>query len=126
MQTLKDFINEKLHVSKYKNNILKPEEIEGPLTGGKDYRGKIVVIFGKPFKTTKDPNYKEADKICHQYKYDTFVGDGDDTLDDDLEKSGNLWVLACDEVDEKIAMLYGYSEYGVLAYKDMEVPFGLK
>lgn len=63
MKTLNYFIQEKLKVnskSKISSEVLRPEEIKGPETPGKDSNDEDITIIGKPFKTVKDTNYKES------------------------------------------------------------------
>ena len=121
MKTLTNFIQEKLHINKYKNNELKPSEIEGPLTPGIDYNDDEIVIFGKPFKSLRDKNYKDALLIAKKYDFDT--SNNDFGSDDDLIDNEIYWILGGNKNQE--VYLYSYDKNGAIGYKNMKIPFNL-
>ena len=121
MKRLTNFIHEKLHINQYKNNALESSEVEGPLTPGIDYNGDEVVIFGKPFRSLTDKNYKDALLIAKKHDFD--VSNNDYGSDDDLIDTEVDWILAGNKYQE--VALYSYDKNGAIGYKNMKMPFNL-
>ena len=116
MKDLLEIIQEKLKVnSKSKiNNIepLKPEEIEGPETPGKDYFDEDVVIIGWPFKDKNDQNYKKTKEYIRNERYSIY-NDLEDIEDQDM------WDYFCYAIhpDDKLEInCYVYGPEGAQGY----------
>lgn len=103
--------------SNISSNIVKPNDIMGPLTIGEfENSGEQCIIIGKPFTNNSDDNYIVAKELIKKLNYKI-----DNDLEDSYKEMGErandveYWVFV---ISNNVAICVEYAENGgVVVYK---------